>query len=110
MLTRIRHTLSSARLKTRSACTRLAHKSSVLSFFPSSSPSSSDTLVATDINALDFTLTLAHTNVYSFGNLIEDMFADMFPVVAGNDKIYTINGTAEYFGTKLADDYRDVTS
>ncbi|KAJ2255466.1 hypothetical protein GGI13_001605 [Coemansia sp. RSA 455] len=108
MLTRIRHTLSSARLKTRSAFTRLAHKGSVLSLFPSSTPFSSDTLVATDIDTLDFTLTLAHTNVYSFGNLIEDMFADMFPAVAGNDEIYAIDDTAEYFGTKLADDYRVV--
>ncbi|KAJ1921146.1 hypothetical protein GGI03_001986 [Coemansia sp. RSA 2337] len=110
MLTRIRHTLSSARLKTRSVCTRLAHKSSVLSLFPSRTPSSSDTLVATDIDTLDFTLTLAHTNVYSFGNLIEDMFADIFPVVAGNDEIYTIDDTAEYFGTKLVDDHCDVIS
>ncbi|KAJ2431996.1 hypothetical protein GGF41_000267 [Coemansia sp. RSA 2531] len=38
------------------------------------------------------------------------MFADIFPVVAGNDEIYTIDDTAEYFGTKLVDDYRDVTS
>ncbi|KAJ2251626.1 hypothetical protein GGI13_003737, partial [Coemansia sp. RSA 455] len=106
MLTRIRHTLSSARLKTRSVCTRLAHKSSVLSLFPSSTPSSSDTLVATGINTLDFTLTLAHTNVYSFGNLIEDMFADMFPVVDSNDKAYAVDDTAEYLGIKLTNDYR----
>ncbi|KAJ2049938.1 hypothetical protein GGI03_002535, partial [Coemansia sp. RSA 2337] len=38
------------------------------------------------------------------------MFEDMFPVVSGNNEIYTIDDTAEYFGTKLADDYHDAIS
>ncbi|KAJ2751777.1 hypothetical protein GGI19_004261 [Coemansia pectinata] len=80
-----------------------------MSFFTSSAPSS-DTLVATEMDTFDFTLTLAHTNVYSFGNLVEDMFKDMFPVVAGNNKACTDDDIAEDFGAEVADDYYEVVN
>ncbi|KAJ2065149.1 hypothetical protein GGI17_000560 [Coemansia sp. S146] len=81
-----------------------------MSFFTSGAPSSLGTLVATEMDTFDFALTLAHTNMYSFGNLVDDMFEDMFPAVAGNDEACTNDDMAEDFGVEVADDDYEMVS
>ncbi|KAJ2040847.1 hypothetical protein H4S03_000755 [Coemansia sp. S3946] len=101
MFKHIRRALSATRHKSRSLCSRLAHKASF-----SSSLSPSGTLVSAESESKNLNQALAHNNMH----LCRDPFEDVFPVVAGNNRAKASDNMANDFGAEVAGGEFEVVS